>query len=65
MNIEAKEQYMDTLRKKYFKANKKGKGVILDEYCRNTGQERKYAGKKFNYKVKLKEKKTGKKSLLL
>lgn len=56
MDKETKEQYMDTLRKRYFKANKKGKGAILDEYCRNTRQERKYASKKFNYKVKLKRK---------
>lgn len=55
MNIEAKQQYMDTLREKYLKANKQGKGKILDEYCKNTGQERKYVSKKFRYKVKPKE----------
>lgn len=61
MNIEAKKQYMDTLRARYFKAGKKDKGEILNEYCRNTGQERKYAIKKFNYKVKLKSKEDRKK----
>src|SRR4030042_5263117 len=61
MNIEAKKQYMDTLRERYFKASKKDKGEILNEYCRNTGQERKYAIKKFNYKVKLKSKENRKK----
>ena len=55
MNIEAKQQYMETLRERYLKCSKKEKGEILDEYCRNTGQERRYAGKKFRYKVKLKE----------
>lgn len=55
MNIEAKKQYMETLREKYLKASKKEKGKILDEYCNNTGQERKYVIKKFRYKVKLKE----------
>ncbi|MEK7065964.1 MAG: hypothetical protein AAB965_00125 [Patescibacteria group bacterium] len=55
MNIEAKQQYMETLREKYLRGSKKEKGEILDEYCRNTGQERKYVGKKFRYKVKLKE----------
>ena len=55
MNIEAKQQYMETLREKYLKANKQGKGKILDEYCENIGQERKYVSKKFRYKVKLKE----------
>jgi len=43
MNIEARKQYMETLREKYFKASKKEKGIILNEYCRNTKQERKYA----------------------
>lgn len=47
---------METLRTKYLKANKKEKGIILDEYCNNTGQERKYAIKKFGGKIKLKEK---------
>lgn len=61
MNIEARKQYMDTLRERYFKSNKKEKGKILDEYCRNTKQERKHAIKKFNYKVKLKKKEDKKK----
>jgi len=56
MNIEARKQYMETLKERYFKANKKEKGEILNEYCRNTKQERKHAIKKFNYKVKLKNK---------
>lgn len=56
MNTEAKKQYMETLREKYFKASKKGKTKILDEYCNNTGEDRKYAIKKFNYKIKLKDK---------
>ena len=55
MNIEARKQYMNTLRERYFKANKKERGKILNEYCRNTKQDRKYAIKKFNYKVKSKE----------
>lgn len=57
MNIETKKQYMETLRERYFKANKKGKSLILNEYCKNTGEDRKYVIKKFNYKVKLKDKK--------
>ena len=56
MDKEAKQQYMDTLREKYLKAGRKEKGQILNEFCRNTGQERKYVIKKFRYKVKLKEK---------
>lgn len=61
MDIEARKQYMDTLRERYFKATKKEKGAILNEYCRNTKQERKHAIKKFNYKVKLKRKEDRKK----
>lgn len=54
MDINAKQQYMETLRENYLKGSKKEKGVILDEFCRNTKQDRKYAIKKFRYKVKLK-----------
>lgn len=56
MNKEARHQYMDTLREKYLKGSKKEKGKILDEYCRNTAQDRKYVIKKFRYKAKVKEK---------
>ena len=61
MNRAAKEAYMETLRERYFKGTKKEKGKILNEYCRNTGQERKYVIKKFRYKVKLKRKEERKK----
>ena len=54
MNFESRNQYMETLRKKYFSAGKKEKTNILDEYCKNTGQERKYVIKKFWHKAKLK-----------
>lgn len=55
MNFEARNQYMKTLREKYLGASKKEKGRILDEYCRNTSQERKYVIKKFRYKAGLKQ----------
>lgn len=54
MDINAKQQYMDTLRERYLRGTKKEKGAILDEFCTNTGQERKYVIKKLRYKVKLK-----------
>lgn len=54
MNFEARNQYMKTVREKYLKAGKKEKGRILDEYCRNTGQDRKYVIKKLRYKAGLK-----------
>ena len=55
MDTNSKQQYMETLREKYFRANKKSKGKILDEYCMSSKEERKYAIKKFNYKIKLKK----------
>lgn len=55
MNKDAREQYMKTLREEYLNSDSRNKGRILDEYCKNTGQERKYVIKRFRYKVKLKE----------
>lgn len=54
MDLTAKTQYMETLRERYLKESKREKGRILDEYCRNTGEDRKYAIKKFRYIVRLK-----------
>ncbi len=62
MNFEARNQYMETLREKYLGSCKKDKGRILDEYCRNTGQERKYVIKKLRYKAKLKPKGSARKA---
>src|SRR3990167_8482737 len=56
MDRKARNQYMNTLRKRYLQASKKDKGQMLDEYCRNTGQERKYVIKKFRQKVGVKKK---------
>lgn len=61
MNLISKQQYMDTLRPRYLKASKKEKGKMLDEYCRNTGEDRKYAIKKFREKVKTKTREERKK----
>lgn len=56
MNMQARNQYLKTLRERYLKIkSKKEKGKILDEYCRNTGQDRKYVIKKMNFKIRLKE----------
>lgn len=51
----SKEQYMETLRIKYFKGDKKEKTKILNEYCGNTKEDRKHAIKKFNCKIKTKK----------
>ena len=68
MDYEAKKQYMEILQEKYLKAqSRKEKSSILDEYCRNTGQDRKYTIKKFRNKVRLKKEgrkeNTGQKSM--
>ncbi len=55
MNTNSKQQYMDTLREEYLKASKGGKTSILNEYCKRTQENRKYAIKKFRYKVRIKK----------
>jgi len=56
MNMQSRNQYLKILRERYLKTkSKKGKGQILDEYCHNTGQDRKYVIKKMNFKIKFKE----------
>ena len=55
MSLQSKKEYLEVMRKEYLKASKKQKGKILNEYCKRTGENRKYAIKKFNYKVKLKQ----------
>ncbi len=46
--MHSRNQYLKVLIKRYLKADKKGKGLFLDEYCRNTGQNRKYVIRKIN-----------------
>lgn len=38
----SRKQYLQTLLERYLKARKRQKSTILDEFCRNTGQNRKY-----------------------
>ncbi len=46
--MESRNQYLSTLLERYLKAEKGQKGRILDEYCRNTGQNRKYVIRKIS-----------------
>ncbi len=46
MDMRARNQYLSTLLERYLKAGKARKGELLDEYCRNTGQNRKYVIRK-------------------
>ena len=54
--MHSRNQYLKTLRERYLKTkSKKDKGKILNEYCQNTGQDRKYVIKKMRFKVKFKQ----------
>ncbi len=49
MNMKARSQSLKVLQEKYFMTkSKKKKLSILDEYCRNTHQNRKYVIRKVN-----------------
>src|SRR3989344_7421991 len=43
MTIMAKEELISVIKPRYLKSSKKDKGRILDEFCRNTEYNRKYA----------------------
>ncbi len=42
----SRKQYLQTLLERYLRARKRQKGAILSEFCRNTGQNRKYVIRK-------------------
>jgi hypothetical protein len=46
MDMHSRNQYLKAVVGNYLKASKKGRGVLLDEYCRNTGHNRKYVIRK-------------------
>jgi hypothetical protein len=46
MDMSSRNQYLETLLERYLKANKAQKGLLLDEYCANTKQNRKYVIRK-------------------
>ncbi|MEA1964877.1 MAG: hypothetical protein U9O41_07105, partial [Candidatus Aerophobetes bacterium] len=47
MDMNARNQYLKDLQKRYFMAkSRKEKSSILDEYCRNTHQDRKHVIRK-------------------
>jgi hypothetical protein len=49
MDMHSRNEYLKVLRGRYFNAKtKKEKSQILDEYCRNTGQSRKYVIRKIH-----------------
>jgi len=46
MDMRTREEYLRALPERYLRASKKGRGEILDEYCRNTGMARKSVRRK-------------------
>ena len=55
--MQSRNQYLEVLRERYLKTKaKKEKSQILDEYCRNTGQVRKYVIRKIQPGVSLRPK---------
>jgi hypothetical protein len=62
MDLHARNEYMKKLRERYCRASKKEKGEILDEYCCNTGLNRKYVIRKF-WKDKVERRKKKRKSI--
>ena len=57
IDMQSRNQYLKVLRERYLKAKaKKEKTQILDEYCRNTGQARKYVIRKIQPGVDLRPK---------
>jgi len=56
MNMASRLEYLKTIKERYLKSSKKEKGKLLDEYTRNTKQSRKYAIRKLQPRVSLKQK---------
>lgn len=54
MSITARREYLLVIREKYYQARtKKEKSRLLDEYCQNTGQARKYVIRKIHQDAEL------------
>jgi len=54
MDMHSRNQYLRVLQAQYHRLGKKRKSIIIDQYCENTGQNRKYAISKINSKTLLK-----------
>ena len=48
MDVRSRKQYLETLLSRYLRSGKGQKGFVLDEICRNTGQNRKYTIRKLS-----------------
>lgn len=54
MDLTMRNEYLKTIQPRYLKASKEEKGKILDEFCQNTGQNRKYLIRKLSPKANIK-----------
>jgi len=60
MDMNARNQYLKVLQERYFMAtSRKEKSSILDEYCGNTGQNRKCVIRKLRSRISLVPKRRG------
>ncbi|GAH92238.1 unnamed protein product, partial [marine sediment metagenome] len=65
MDMNARNQYLKVLQRKYFMAkSRKEKSLILDEYCKNTHQNRKYVIRKIRSSISLIPKRRGGKEVI-
>jgi len=65
MDMNARNQYLKVLQGKYFMAkSRKEKSLILDEYCKNTHQNRKYVIRKIRSRISLAVKRRGGKPVI-
>jgi len=65
MDMNARNQYLKVLQEKYFMAkSRKEKSAILNEYCKNTGQNRKYVIRKIRSPISLQVKRRGGKKVI-
>ena len=63
--MNARNQYLKVLQRKYFMAKfRKEKSLILDEYCNNTHQNRKYVIRKIRSSISLRVKRRGGKPVI-
>lgn len=53
MSLASRLEYLKKIKSKYLKAEKREKSQILDEYCGNTGHNRKYITRRLSPKVDL------------
>ena len=65
MDMNARNQYLKVLQGKYFMTkSRKEKSLILNEYCKNTHQNRKYVIRKIRSPVSLRVKRRGGKPII-